>query len=73
MKTTITFNLPEDKEEYEQAVNVGKYYSAISDYAQLLQETMAMAAPEAEYAKWAYSHLIATLEESGMLELFDVR
>ncbi len=73
MKTTITFNLPEDMEEYEQALNVGKYYTSISDYAQFLQETMALDKTEAEHAKWAYTHLIASLEDSGMLGLFDVR
>lgn len=40
MKKTISFNLPADKEEYEQALNVGKYYTVISDYVQLLQEAM---------------------------------
>jgi hypothetical protein len=64
MKTTITFSLPEDKEEYEQAQNVGRYYTAVSDYAQLLQETMASNAPEAEHAKWAYVQLISHLRES---------
>ncbi len=73
MKQTITFNLPEDEEEYQQALSVGKYYTAISDYAQLLQETIASDASEAQQAKWAYNHLIITLEESGMLDLFDVR
>ena len=73
MKHTMTFNLPEDKEEYEQALNVGKYYNAVSDYAQLLQKKMTSDEPEAEYAKWAYDKLILELRENGMLELFDVR
>ncbi|RZK43051.1 MAG: hypothetical protein EOO90_05195 [Pedobacter sp.] len=73
MKTTITFNLPEDKEEYQQALNVGRYFTAISDYAQQLQQTMVSDKPEADYAKWAYEQLIAELNENGMLELFDVR
>lgn len=73
MKETITFNLPDDEEEYKQALNVGKYYTAISDYAQLLQEKMTSDEPEADHAKWAYEQLISELKESGMLELFDVR
>ncbi|MBC7616192.1 MAG: hypothetical protein H7202_09010 [Pedobacter sp.] len=66
MKTTITFSLPEDKEEYEQAMNVGKYYTAVSGFAQLLQEKIASDEPESEHAKWAYDRLIEELHGSGL-------
>lgn len=73
MEQTITFNLPEDNEEYEQALNVGKYYTAISDYAQLLKQKMTSDEPKKKYAKWAYEQLISELKNNEMLELFDVR
>lgn len=73
MKTTITFDLPEEKEEHLQALNAGNYYTAISNYSQLLKEAMDSDTKEAEHAKWAYDELIGSLKESGMLELFDVR
>lgn len=73
MKKNITFNLPNESEEYEQALNVGKYYTAISDYAQLLQEVMKSESDETPHAKWAYDKLIKELQENELLDLFDVR
>lgn len=73
MKKTITFNLPADDEEYNQALQVGKYYTAISDYAQFLQATMSSNKLESSYAKLAYDRLLIELKENDLLELFDVR
>lgn len=73
MKKNIPFNLPDESEEYEQALKVGKYYTAISDYAQLLQEVMKSDNKEAPHAKWAYDKLIEELQEHKLIELFDVR
>jgi len=40
MIATLTFNLPEDREEYELAVNGSKYYCAASDFSNYLRHKL---------------------------------
>jgi len=72
MKMTLEFNLPEENDEANKALNVNKLYIAIYAYSQKLRSIIKYSddAVEADKAEWARKLLYEEL--AALTEIYEV-
>ena len=63
-KVTLVFSLPEEREEYEMAINGAKYASVISKYADFLRQQYKYQGKETIETYSAREKLFRLLEEA---------
>ena len=72
MKMILEFNLPEEHQEANEALNVGKLTMAIGEYAEKLRQKAKYSddPEEREKASWARDLLFKELDE--VMTIFDI-
>ncbi len=67
MKAVLEFNLDEEKESFEMAVNAGKYYSALIEIRDYLRKLDKYGLPE-DYKKLSRDEIVTKIRQ----EVFEI-
>ena len=65
-KATLSFSLPDEREEFETAINAGKYHSALWDLREAFRQKAKYSEDDKTTWDEAYQFFWDTLKETGV-------